>query len=91
MSDRTAETSAADVLHYVKPRQACETCRFARSGLVHTGQGTVVSLTCHRHPPGPQPYWNFGQHFTNGWPAVGDSDWCGEWDDENRSESSEVL
>lgn len=46
--------------------QECDDCKFARPGKL---DGYTV-LECHRNPP----------TVNEGWPIVGPTDWCGEWE-----------
>lgn len=62
---------------------SCGTCRFADVAVLpnlnHDGPGLV--LLCRRMPPTPlyEPD-DDGGGVSPGWPLVGESEWCGEWE-----------
>ncbi len=64
-------------------RRYCNQCRF--SGMLKNPEGALL-MVCRRHPPHVQSFampisaTQLSIQTSTAWPAIGETDWCGEFE-----------
>jgi len=74
------ENFAAMIRHVTESNESaesCKSCRFSGQNKVKTRFQGV--LRCHRYPPPNIAVMNDDDDWNNRLPLVGETSWCGEW------------